>query len=149
MSQKKNDQVSMVCLALKPGQSFFVYSIQNKEKSLTEKEFFKEKVEWRIERKTKRRLLFNAIKKIPRTSIRKHANKLKVLEKTVRTGIKQDIGQDLNPLIMLYRSFWKTKQMQLSIQIFVQLRQLLRRNGIKCQKNLFWRHANRFEGVLI
>ena len=39
--------------------------------------------------------------------------------------------------------------MQLSIWILVRLRRLLRRHGIKCLKNLFWRHANRFEGVLI
>ena len=38
------------------------------------------------------------IKKDPITSIRKHANKLKVHEKTVRTAIKQDLSPDLNPL---------------------------------------------------
>ena len=37
--------------------------------------------------------------------------------------------------------------MQLPIQILVHLRLLLRRNGIKYLKNLFWMHANRFEGV--
>ena len=31
-------------------------------------------------------------------SIRKHANELKVHEKTVRTAIKQDLSPDLNPL---------------------------------------------------
>ena len=39
--------------------------------------------------------------------------------------------------------------MQLPIQIFVLIRLLVRRNGIKCLKNLFWRHANHFKGVLI
>ena len=37
------------------------------------------------------------IKKDPTTSIRKHANELKVHEKTVRTEIKQDLSPDLNP----------------------------------------------------
>ena len=38
--------------------------------------------------------------------------------------------------------------MQLPIQMFVRLRQILRRNGIKYLKNSFWRHVNRFEGLL-
>ena len=37
------------------------------------------------------------IKKDPTKSIRKHANELKVHEKTVRTAIKQDLSRDLNP----------------------------------------------------
>ena len=37
-------------------------------------------------------------KKNPTTSIRKHANELKVHKKTVRTAIKQDLSPDLNPL---------------------------------------------------
>ena len=39
--------------------------------------------------------LATAIKKDPTTSIRKHANELKVHEKTVRTTIKQDWSPDL------------------------------------------------------
>ena len=35
-------------------------------------------------------------------SISKHANKLKVQEKTVKTAIKQELSPDLNPFIMLY-----------------------------------------------
>ena len=31
-------------------------------------------------------------------TIRKHANELKVQEKTMRTAIKQDLSRDLNPL---------------------------------------------------
>ena len=42
--------------------------------------------------------LVTAIKKDPTISIRKHANKLKVHKKTVRTAIKQDLNPDLNPL---------------------------------------------------
>ena len=48
-----------------------------------------------------------AIKKDPTTSIRKHANELKVHEKTVRTAIKQDLNPDHNPLITLYGRFRK------------------------------------------
>ena len=42
--------------------------------------------------------LTTVIKKDPTTSIRKHANDLKVHEKTVRTTIKQDLGPNINPL---------------------------------------------------
>ena len=44
---KRNDKESMICLTPKPRQSFFVYSIKNKEKILTEKELFK--VKWGVE----------------------------------------------------------------------------------------------------
>ena len=50
------------------------------------------------------------------------------------------------PLITLYEAF---KKMQHPIKILVRLRRLLRSNGIKCLKNLFWRQANRFESLLI
>ena len=40
--------------------------------------------------------LAKVIKKDPTTSIRKHANELKVHEKTVRTAIKQDLNPDVN-----------------------------------------------------
>ena len=40
-------------------------------------------------------------------SIRKHSNELKVHEKTVGTLIKQDLSQELKPLINLYGAFWK------------------------------------------
>ena len=36
--------------------------------------------------------------RVPTTSIGKHANELKVYEKTVRTVIKQDLSRDFNPL---------------------------------------------------
>ena len=41
--------------------------------------------------------LATAIQKNPTTAIRKHANKLKVHEKTVRTAIKQNLSPDPNP----------------------------------------------------
>ena len=37
------------------------------------------------------------IKKDPTTSLSKHANELKVHEKTVRTEIKQDLNPELDP----------------------------------------------------
>ena len=47
----------MICLMVKPNQSFFVYCIQSKEKEL-----FKEKREWRIEQKKKneKKVFFNS-----------------------------------------------------------------------------------------
>ena len=42
--------------------------------------------------------LVTVIKKDPTTSIRKHADELKVHEKTVRTANKQDLSSDFNPL---------------------------------------------------
>ena len=61
--------------------------------------------EWRIKQKQKENFLTAfapAIKKDPTTSIRKHANKYKVLKKTVRTAIKVDLSPDHNLLITLY-----------------------------------------------
>ena len=43
-------------------------------------------------------------------------------------GLNQ--AHPLNLLITLYGAFWKTKQIQLPIQILVHLRLLLRRNGL-------------------
>ena len=42
--------------------------------------------------------LVTVIKKDPTTSIKKHANELKIHEKTVSTAIKQDSSPDLSPL---------------------------------------------------
>ena len=53
VSKKRNDKESMICLNLKPSQSFFVYCIQNKEFFFNEKELFKEKGKWRIGQKAK------------------------------------------------------------------------------------------------
>ena len=95
--------------------------------------------------------LATVIKKDPTTSIRKHTNELKVNEKTVRTAIKQNQSPDFG---LLDYAIWgvleknnkktknkktkqKTKQMLLPIQILVHVRLLLRKNGIKCVKNLF------------
>ena len=137
---------------LKASQSFFVSRIQSKEKKFTEKELFKEKREWRIEQKQKESFLTalaTAIKKEPTASIRKHANELKVSEKTVRTAIKQDLNQDFNPVNYAIWGVLENKTNATPIQILVRLRLLLRRNEMKCLKNLFWTYANRFEGLLI
>ena len=76
-----------------------------------------------------------AIKKYPATSIRKHANELSVDEKT---AIKRDFSPDLNLLDYAMWVILGNKTNQLSIlQILVCIRLLLRRNGIKCMKNLF------------
>ena len=76
---------------LKASQNFFVFHIQSKEKHFTPKGLFKEKGKWRFEQKMKR-LVFTVrttvIKKDPTTSIRKHANEVKVHKKTVRTAIE-------------------------------------------------------------
>ena len=58
----------MICFTPKSSQSFFVYRIQSKETLFTEKDLFKEKVEWRTEQKTKKKLLtalVTAIQKDP------------------------------------------------------------------------------------
>ena len=91
----------MVCLTLKLTQRFFVYRTQSKENFFTEKELVNEKEKWRIEQKHKEGFLTNRVTEIKRnspTSIKKHANELKVHKKTVGTAIKQDFNQDLNPL---------------------------------------------------
>ena len=82
--------------------------------------------------------LASTIKKYPTTLIRKHANELKVNEKTVRTATKQDLSSDLNLLDYAIWGVLENKQkMQLPIKILVCLKLLLKRNGIKCLKNLF------------
>ena len=94
----------MICLMLKPSQTFFVYHKEDKENFFTKKELFKEKGKWRIKQKKKEGFLTaftTAIKKESAMSMRKHANELKVHAKTVRTTIKKD----LTPLIMLYGVF--------------------------------------------
>ena len=45
----------MICLMLKLGQSFFVYSIQSKENFFTDIKLFKEKEECRIEQKNEKK----------------------------------------------------------------------------------------------
>ena len=83
-------------------QSFFVYCIQSKEKFfLQKKSFLKKSMNEGLNQKWKKTFLTalaTVIKKDSIMSIRKHANKLKVHEKTVKTAIKQDLNPKLNPL---------------------------------------------------
>ena len=77
-------------------QSFFVFFFFF---FFTEKQFFKEKGEWRIKQKRKEgflTVLTTAIKKEPITSIKKHASELEVHEKMVGTVIKRDLISDHN-----------------------------------------------------
>ena len=68
------------------------YALSSKENKITEKVLLKKKGEWRI-------LTKNVKKVFPLLlTIKKHANELKVHEKTVRIAIKQDLRPDLNPL---------------------------------------------------
>ena len=74
---------------------------------LQKKELLEKKVTWRIEQKRKEGFLTaltTVIKKNPTTSIRRHANELKVHEKAVRTAIKEDFSPDHHPLA-LYGAF--------------------------------------------
>ena len=100
----------MICLTPRPRQSFFVYRIQSKEKNFTEKDLFKESVEWRIEQKRKDGFLTappTMIKKDPTMSRRKHTNELKVYDKTVITAIKEDLSPNLNPWLRYMGGFRK------------------------------------------
>ena len=87
-----------------------------------------------------------AIKKDPITSIRKHANELKVHEKTVRTGFKQDLSSDLNPLDYAIWGVLENKTNATSNPNIGSLKTAIEE---QCPKNLFWRYGNCFEGVLI
>ena len=53
--------------------------------------------------------LATVFKKDPTKSIRKHANEIKVHEKTVKTAIKQDLSPDLNPLDCATRGVLENK----------------------------------------
>ena len=135
MSQKRNDEESMICLMPTPNQSFFVYHIQSKENFSQKKSFLRKGGSGGLNRKQKDiflTVLVTVIKKDHTMLIIKHANELKVHEKTVRTAVKQDLNPGLNPLDYVIQDFLENKQMQLPIQILVRLRLLLRRNGIKC-----------------
>ena len=74
------------------------------------------------------------IKKDSTTSIRKHANELKVHEKTVGTAVKQDLNPDLKPLDY---AIWDILENKTIATSHPNIGSLLRRNGIKCLKNLF------------
>ena len=66
----------------------------------------------------------------------------------MRTAIKQYISPDFRLLnYALWGAFENKTNVMIKVLVFLIL--LLRRNGMNHLKNLFWRHANRFEWVLI
>ena len=88
----------------KPKFFFFVYRIQKGRKMFLQKKSVlkKKRVSGGLNKKQKGSALATAIKKDPTTSIRKHANELKVHKKTVRTALKQDLSPDHNPFWLCY-----------------------------------------------
>ena len=109
----------MICLTPKPSQSFFVYRIQSEEKNWQKKSFLRKRWSGGLNKKWKESFLIaTAIKKDPT----KHTNELKVIEKTVRTAIKQDLRLDLNPPWLHYVGCFRKQNMLLPTQIFVHLR---------------------------
>ena len=92
----------------------------------------------------------------PPTSIRKHANELKVHEKTVRTAIRKDLSPDLN---LLDYTTWgileKNKQMQLPIKIIIIIKVIIRSKLLSsisiCHMQVFTRfsgHGNSIHNII-
>ena len=111
--KKKRQRIYyLICAETKPNFLCLPYT-QQKIFFFTEKDLYKEKEEWRTEQKTERRL-FNCTHngdKDPTMSIKKHANELKVHEKTVRTAVKQDLNLAFNPLDYAIWGVLESKQM--------------------------------------
>ena len=79
-AKKRNEKESMIFFTPKTSQILFVYCKLTKEKKL-----FKEKSDWRIEQKSEETFLTalsTAITRDPAMPIGKHANELKIHEKT-------------------------------------------------------------------
>ena len=85
--------------------------------------------------------LSTAIKRDPTTSKRKHANELKVHEKSVRTAIKQDSSPDLSPIDYAIWSALESKTNATSHTDIASLKTAIEKEWKKCIKNLFWRHC--------
>ncbi len=80
---------------------FFVPYTKQRKKILLKKNFLRRSRSGGVNKKRKEGFLTafaTMIKKDPTTSIKNHANELKVYEKTLRTAIKQNLSPDLNPL---------------------------------------------------
>ena len=79
-----------------------------KNKKLMKKSFLRKRGSGGLNKKWKE-IFLNAIasviKKGPPTSIRKHANELKIHEKTLMRAIKQDLNPEFTFLITLYGMF--------------------------------------------
>ena len=104
MSKKKKWQRIYNLLKAETKPKFLCLSTQYKAKKknffLQKKNFFNKKESGGLNKKQKEGFLtaLPTAFKDPTTSIRKKAHELKVLKKTVRTAIKQDLSPDLNPL---------------------------------------------------
>ena len=93
--------------------------------------------------------LATAIQKDPITSIRKHANEQKVLEKTVRTVIKQDLNPDLNPLYYAIWGVLENKTNVTSNPNIGSFKTAIEEEWNKMSEEFIFMHANRFENLLI
>ena len=140
-ARKRNSKESIICLMLKPNQSFFVNIIQSKEKILPKNNFLRKRGSGGLN-KNKKKVFFltalaMAIKKDPTASIRKHTNELKICKKTVRSAIKQDLSPDLNSLDYTTWCILENNTNATSLLSIGLLKTALRGNWIKCLKNFF------------
>ena len=105
--QEKKRQRIYDLLNTKTNPKFLCLPYTKQRKIFSEKELFKEKGKWMIDKKMKKGFLtaLTTVIKDPTTSIRKHANELKVYKKTVKTAIKRDLSPNLNPLITFDGTF--------------------------------------------
>ena len=143
--KKRNDKESMICLTPKTSEKnseiigVSLSTVYKARKFLYSKECFKETESLRLKKKRKEGFLSAlamGIKTDPTTTIRKYSNELKVYEKTVRTVSKQGLSPDLNPHDYAICGILENKTNATSYPISVCLRLPLRRNRIKCLKNL-------------
>ena len=99
MSEQEKEQQTIYDLLKAETKSKFLYPKQRK--NLQQKSFLRKSGSGGLNIKRNEGFLTalaTAIKKDPTTSIRKHANELKVHEKTVKTAIKEDLSSDRNLL---------------------------------------------------
>ena len=90
-----------------------------------------------------------ANKKDPTKSIRKHANKLKVHEKTVRTAIKQDLSPDLKPLDYAIWVVLENKTNETSYPNIGSLKTALEEEWNKISEEFILKACKSFQSVLI
>ena len=100
----------------------------------------------------KKRRLFNQSRYGDREefhNINKNASELKDQEKTVKTANKQDLSPDLYLLDYAIWGILENKTNATSHPNIGSLKTTIEEEEKKYLKNLFWRHANRSDGVLI
>ena len=114
---------------------------------------YKAKEKWEKRNEQKMKTLFNCSycgdQEGPHTLIRKHANKLKVHQKTERTAIKQDLSPDLKPFDYTIWGVLENKTYATSHPNIGSLKTAIGKEWNKTPEELFWSHANYFKGVLI